>query len=222
MKRMIFWGAAGHAKVLRDCMRDTDYRLVALFDSDRAKTSPFPDVPVFHGRDGFEEWRRSAGDEACGFLVAVGGGRGRDRVTIGEYLQERGLTALTARHSTAYVAAGAELGPGCQVLAQATVGVDAILGQQCIVNTGAIVDHECRIGDGSHIAPGAHLAGCVEVGAYAMIGTGAVILPRVRIGDGAIVGAGAVVVNDVADGMVVVGNPARVLRENAVADTDTT
>lgn len=45
----------------------------------------------------------------------------------------------------------------------------------------------------------------------ASIGSGATILGGVRIGAGATVGAGAVVVDDVAPGATVVGNPARVL-----------
>ncbi len=46
----------------------------------------------------------------------------------------------------------------------------------------------------------------------ASIGSGATILCGIEIGEGAIVGAGAVVTKDVAPGMVVAGNPARVLR----------
>jgi len=46
----------------------------------------------------------------------------------------------------------------------------------------------------------------------ASIGSGATILCGVEIGEGAIVGAGSVVTKDVAAGMVVAGNPARVLR----------
>ena len=46
----------------------------------------------------------------------------------------------------------------------------------------------------------------------AAIGSGAVILPGVTIGAQAIVGAGAVVTKDVPDGVIVAGNPARILR----------
>ncbi len=46
----------------------------------------------------------------------------------------------------------------------------------------------------------------------ASIGSGAVILAGVTIGQGALIGAGAVVTRDVPAGMVVAGNPARVLR----------
>jgi acetyltransferase-like isoleucine patch superfamily enzyme len=47
----------------------------------------------------------------------------------------------------------------------------------------------------------------------ARIGAGAVICPGVEIGEEAFVGAGAVVVRDVPPRVVVVGNPARILRE---------
>jgi acetyltransferase-like isoleucine patch superfamily enzyme len=46
----------------------------------------------------------------------------------------------------------------------------------------------------------------------ASIGANATILPGVRIGRGAMVGAGAVVTKDVPSNVVVVGNPARLLR----------
>ena len=47
----------------------------------------------------------------------------------------------------------------------------------------------------------------------ARIGGGAVLLPGIEIGEEAFVGAGAVVVRDVAPRTVVVGNPARLLRD---------
>ncbi len=50
----------------------------------------------------------------------------------------------------------------------------------------------------------------------ASIGTGAVLLGGITVGESALVGAGAVVTRDVPAGAVVVGNPARVLRVNAI------
>ena len=52
----------------------------------------------------------------------------------------------------------------------------------------------------------------------ARIGANATVLPGVEIGEGALVGAGSVVVDDVPPGMVVVGNPAKVVK--AVADLE--
>ncbi len=53
----------------------------------------------------------------------------------------------------------------------------------------------------------------VTIGNQVWIGTGAIVLAGVTIGDGAIVAAGSVVTSEVPGGVVVAGNPARVVRE---------
>jgi sugar O-acyltransferase (sialic acid O-acetyltransferase NeuD family) len=209
---IVFWGATGQAKVLRELIAQEGLRLVAVFDNSEL-LAPFSDVPLYHGRDGFAAWRASRTGELPRSLVAIGGARGRDRIELQRFLAGHGVFPHVAVHRTAFVAGNARLGVGSQVLAHAAVCVEAQLGEACIVNTSATVDHECILGDGVHVCPGAHLAGCVRVGDFAMIGTGASVLPRMSIGSGAIVGAGAVVIHDVPQWTVVAGNPARVVRE---------
>lgn len=220
MKHMLFWGATGQAKVLRECMKYTGMQLVALFDNNPALVSPFADVTLYTGRAEFERWLAAQRPEVpVGFLVAIGGDRGKQRVEIQAYLEAAGLVPLTARHETAFVSADAVIGAGSQILARASVCVEVVMGQGCIINTMASVDHECRLGDGVHVCPGARVAGCVEIADYATIGTGAVIIPRLTIGEGAVVGAGAVVIHDVSPYSVVAGNPARLIRQKDKNDT---
>jgi sugar O-acyltransferase (sialic acid O-acetyltransferase NeuD family) len=213
MKEMIFWGATGQAKVLRECLKNAGLKLIAVFDNNQDLSSPFADVPLYVGKQGFETWiKRQNFTQSIGFLVAIGGDKGQDRLEITDYLHSYGLVPLLAKHPTAFMAEDVQLGEGSQVLAHASVCVGAVIGRGCIVNTGATVDHECHLEDGVHICPGAHLAGCVHVGCYSMIGTGAVILPRVKIGEQVIIGAGAVVLKDIPSFSVAVGNPAKILR----------
>lgn len=49
------------------------------------------------------------------------------------------------------------------------------------------------------------------IGDYVYIGSSALIMPGVTIGDGALVAAGSVVTKSVPPGMVVGGNPAKIL-----------
>ncbi len=73
------------------------------------------------------------------------------------------------------------------------------------------VGHNVRIGKKALVTACAELGGGVVVGEAAWIGPNVSILERVTIGDRAFVGLGAVVLRDVAPGVTVVGNPARVL-----------
>ncbi|KQU07112.1 maltose acetyltransferase [Rhodococcus sp. Leaf7] len=53
----------------------------------------------------------------------------------------------------------------------------------------------------------------ISVGDNVWLGGGVIVCPGVSIGDNSVVGAGAVVTRDVAPGVVVAGNPARVIRQ---------
>jgi acetyltransferase-like isoleucine patch superfamily enzyme len=87
------------------------------------------------------------------------------------------------------------------------------LGNACILNSNSTIDHDCIVGNGVHIMGSAAIAGRVEIGDYVSIGTNATVLPDIKIGDGAYVGAGAVVNKDVKKNTIVIGSPAKVLKE---------
>ena len=88
------------------------------------------------------------------------------------------------------------------------------MGDYCIINTGAIVDHEWEIGNGVHLMGGCYLAGRVKIGNFTSVGATATILPDIKVGNHSIIGAGAVVTKNIPDNTVVVGNPAKFLRNN--------
>lgn len=80
-----------------------------------------------------------------------------------------------------------------------------------------------HIGDESYIASGAiifthdysrdiHVE--TFIGKRCFIGANAIIMAGITIGDCVIVGAGAIVTKDVPSNCIVVGNPARVIRQN--------
>lgn len=57
------------------------------------------------------------------------------------------------------------------------------------------------------------------IGKKCFIGSNAIIMAGVKLGDSVIVGAGAVVTKDVPSGCIVVGNPAKVIREGVTTTT---
>ncbi len=213
--RLVFWGSAGHAKVLADIVSLTGGSVIALFDNNPDAHSCLNNVPLFLGLRGFREWLNEQKSlQGIGAALAIGGHRGSERLDIAQELLEAGLSFPTLIHPSAVISASASLGDGCQILANSVVAADVSMNSFCIVNNSANVDHECTIGRGVHIAPGAVLCGCVTIADNSFIGAGAVILPRVRIGRNVLVGAGAVVTKNIPDDVVIFGNPAKIIKQN--------
>ena len=207
---VVIWGARGHCRVVADVMAAAGRPVVMTADRDPVEP-PLPGVPFVAGREAFAEWLSGQDAAALDFLVAIGGGRGADRLSVADWLLSLGLSETGARHPGAVVEPSARTGAGNHLLGLSFVGANARLGRQVILNTLSSVDHDGVVGDGVHLAPGATVCGEVTIGEHAFIATGATVLPKLTIGAGATVGAGALVTRDVPAGATVMGVPARVV-----------
>ena len=201
---IIVIGGGGHAKVVIEALRQAGHNVVGVVDTDAAK----------HGKDVLGV--KMLGDESAvlgldpgGIELANGLGPIEPRRAVFERFGDKAFRFVTVRHPSAVIADSAIVGEGAQIMAGAVVQPDVTLGANALVNSRASVDHDCDIGKHAHVAPGATLAGGVRVGNGSLIGAGATVLENVRIGSACMVGAGAIVVGDVADGITVVGIPAR-------------
>lgn len=92
-----------------------------------------------------------------------------------------------------------------------------VVGDFCIFNLNATVSHDVWIDDFVYLAPGAHIAGNVQIGARAWIGMGAVVNQgqaddKRLIGADVVIGSGAVVTRDCESNAVYAGVPARKIR----------
>ncbi|MDH4186052.1 MAG: acetyltransferase [Nitrospira sp.] len=213
-KRVIVFGAGGHAKVVVDVLEQMGaYQIVGLVDDSlELKGTVRGDYSVLGNKD---DLAGMSGADIDGVIVALGDNYRRKLVC--KEVERMGFTLISAIHPSAVIGSRVRIGAGTLVVAGVVVNVDAEIGVNVIVNTGATVDHDCRIGAHVHLSPGVHLAGRVSVGALTHVGIGAVVLPNLTIGANCVVGAGSVVRENVPDGVVVVGNPARVIRQNEVA-----
>ena len=201
---IIIIGGGGHAKVVIEALHQAGHKVVGAVDTDGAK----------HGKDvlGVKilvDENAVLSLDSSGIELANGLGPIEPRRAIFKRFRDKAFRFATVRHPSAVIADSAIVGEGAQIMAGAVVQPDVTLGENSLVNSRASVDHDCDIGMHAHVAPGATLAGGVRVGDGSLIGAGATVLENVRIGAACMVGAGAAVVGDVADGITVVGVPAR-------------
>ena len=124
------------------------------------------------------------------------------------------------------VGARSVVGRGSSVDFDARIGSGVLIQTGVYVTAGSVVEDDVFVGPGVQMAnddtmgrhpPGEALAGPVLRRAC-RIGAGVVLVPGVEIGSEAFVAAGAVVTRDVGPREVVMGVPARVVRQ--VGDED--
>ena len=166
--------------------------------------------------------------------TSTAAGRGADSLVV-----EDGATIC----AQAIVFAGARIGAGAIVGDQAYVRERAVIGVGTVVGRGTCVDNDVVVGARVRLQSHVYLTAYsvveddVFVGPCAMttndqtmarpgddlrgatlrrgcrVGGGAVLLPGVEIGAEGFVAAGSVVTRDVPPGKLVMGNPARIVRE---------
>lgn len=208
VQEVIILGGGGHAVVVADLLGILGHKILGIIDpSEGSVRRRFPTLPFLSTSD---EWLLDHATREVGLALGVGQNPGQAiRSRLYERLSASGFNFPRLVHPISSIAADVVLGPGVQIMAGAVVQARSNLGHCALVNTCASVDHECRIGPYVHIAPGAILCGEIEVGEGAFIGAGATIVQGVTVGDRGLISAGALVLEDVAEGAVVSGLPAK-------------
>ena len=149
----------------------------------------------------------------------------------------RALRSGTVIYAGSTIGAGLETGHNVVIREENTIGAEFSIWSNSSIDYGCTIGDRVRVHSNVYVAqfsvleddvfvgpgtvfandlvPGHNIAAAdlrgPVVRAGAQIGARAVLLPGVEIGAGALVGAGAVVTRNVAAGMVVAGNPARVI-----------
>ena len=203
-KRIIIYGAGGHAKTVISLLRLLQWEISGIIDDGVPAGMHVSGVPVLGGAEMLPELRGQGIENA---VNAVGGiGNYAVRWRIFERLMQFDFHFPTLIHPAAFVEDSVNLADGIQVLAQSYISSESSIGFGTLINAGAVISHDGKIGKCVNLSPGALLAGEVTVEDFAQIGMGATVNLGVTIGTRARVGNSAAVKSDVpADGRVYAG-----------------
>lgn len=127
----------------------------------------------------------------------------------------------------AHVLSGAVIGKDCNICDGVFIENNVVIGDRVTIKCGVQIWDGLTVEDDVFIGPNATFCNDIfprskrypanflptVLKKRCSIGANATILPGVIIGEGAMVGAGAVVIKSVPDSVLVVGNPARVVKQ---------
>jgi len=195
---MILYGAGGHAKVIISILKANGNNIQAIFDDDILRKTVF-NIPV----TGIYNPNLFVTEK---LIIAVGNNVIRRRLSE-KIIHKFGNTI----HPAAVIEDSVIIEAGTCIMQNAVIQADSVLGKHVIINTSSSVDHDCHIGDFVHIAPGVVIGGNVTIGENTLIGIGSIVIPGLSIGKNCLISAGSVVTKNIADGMIVRGNPARII-----------
>ena len=204
-RKFAILGAGGHSRVVADTAECCGWTDIEFFDDDWPSTKFSGHWPVV----GNTQTLLARYEEFDGVIVAIGNNEIR-RLKMDE-LSKGGIVCDSLVHPSATISRYATLGAGVVAFAGVVVNAGVKIGDGAILNTGCSIDHDCILDDCVHVSPGARIAGAVQVGRMSWIGIGACVRQEISIGAKVTVGAGAAVVNNITDGVTVVGVPARAL-----------
>ncbi|MEM7362229.1 MAG: acetyltransferase [Bacteroidota bacterium] len=126
--------------------------------------------------------------------------------------REEKLHPLNALHPSTNLPKELRLGAGNIIHVGSSVGNDSVIHNHCSLMGHVMIGAGVTLHDLVHIDPGAIISAHVTIGEAAYIGSGAIIQPNLTIGARAHIAPGAVVLQDVPDGILVAGNPARAIQ----------
>lgn len=204
---MIIVGAGGFARQLYDLFIQLDYPAEIAFFDNLSPDLPerLYDRPVLRSKQEARAWLV----RSSSFCLGLSGSDNRRSMV--SLFSAWGGTLETVISPYARVARHVkQIGRGSVILTGAIVENDVYIGEGVLINNQAMVHHESHLSDYCEIAPGANLLGKVRLESEVFVGAQATVLPGIHVGGKAVIGAGAVVTRNVREGIVVIGNPAKI------------
>lgn len=208
-KKVVLIGGGGHCKVVISILKKLDnFGIAGIVDNYKAG-SLISGVKIIGTDDDLRDIYKSGIHYA---LITVGSTKDNTkRYTLFNMAREIGYEFPVIISPKAIVD-NVRIDESTIVMPGSIINIDSSIGKNSIINTGAIIEHDCKIGDHCHIAPGVHISGAVNIGELSFIGIGATIIQGIKIGKNVTIGAGSVVIKDIPDNVIVVGNPAKIIK----------
>jgi sugar O-acyltransferase (sialic acid O-acetyltransferase NeuD family) len=133
------------------------------------------------------------------------------RLKLYNIIKEKGYSLCSCISPKAFIGNDTKLGENCFILENVTIQRGAKIGNNVTLWSGSLVGHRSVIGDNCFVASHVAISGFCDIGDNCFLGVNSCTAGGLKIGADCVVGAGAVVVENLSEGKIYVGNPAKPL-----------
>lgn len=210
MDKILIIGAQGLAKEILFSFSEMKNDFV-FFDNINKSTSLYQDnLEILNS---YEKVTEYFGSTNLSFVLGIGSSKNRE--LLFNKFSSLNFNPLTLISKTAKIGEfNNNIGKGVLILDGVYLTNSVSIGDGTLINKRSIISHDTTVGKFCDISPSVKIMGNVLIGDRVDIGVGAVIIPNIQVGNNVTIGAGSVVVRDIPNNAVVVGNPARIIKQN--------
>ena len=146
------------------------------------------------------------------FCISVG--EPELRACLKNKVLDLGYSLTSIIHPYTYIAETSKHKDGLILREGSRLSNDSILGANNSFENYSIFGHDSVMGENCQVSAHTVIAGNCEIGDNVFFGASSAVMQGIKIGSNSIISMGAMVFKDVPEGVIVSGNPARIISEN--------
>ncbi len=210
MKELYILGAGTYGEVIFELAETVGYKVIGFYDDD--PTLIGTEVMGKRVIGSFSNFSRSD-ISGKNFAVAIGNNKIRFQI-MNNILHNEGLLP-TLIHPKAIISPSANIGMGVYIHSGAYIWTNADIGDFTIISPNTVIAHHTKVGRACLISTLCAVGALIVIKDNVTLGIGTTVITGVnRIGENVMSGGGSVIIKDVEDNSVIVGNPAKKIRDN--------
>lgn len=146
--------------------------------------------------------------------VVIGVGEPAIRESLFKKVKSENVNMATLIHPGVYIDNTTVIGEGTVICEGVTITCNVKIGCNTYIQPHAVIGHDISVGNHSVIGTSCQIGGLNHIGERTYMGFLSGTKEGLTIGNDVICAAGAIVFRDLPDAVIVVGNPARIMKKN--------